>query len=362
MVRQIEVRELDRPPYETTDELDRYNPKYSAFNRRFWDSELEDYFQKYYKVQTDHIVSGDEGYRLDDYALMGGAWHVQSLGEGMLSASGSLKDVGLYSWRDEPSPILSRGDNWPPAENHPLETDPETGSKLLKRASGFYGAAETGITELDERWVFSHTYDPKTDENKPLEIPEGLKYAIVFLVEMRLKNLKRSPSAFASAETGLAYSKMAFVASSLAQFIRNLGHRAIPCGNDTALSIPLAIDAGLGQLGRNGLLITPWYGPRVRIAKVLTDMPLETDRPIDFGLTEFCENCKKCAEKCEEEGPGAISFDERTEGGPTISNNPGASKWYIDPEKCVKFWAENGTDCSTCIAVCPFSENETEKL
>ena len=61
----------------------------------------------------------------------------------------------------------------------------------------------------------------------------------------------------ASTATGLVYSKMPFVTSTLAQMIRNLGYNALPCGNDTALSIPLAIDAGLGQLGKNGLLITP---------------------------------------------------------------------------------------------------------
>jgi len=84
----------------------------------------------------------------------------------------------------------------------------------------------------------------------------------------------------------------------LAEAIRMMGYNAIPCKNGTALSIPLAIDAGLGQLGRNGLLITPKYGPAVRIGKVLTDMPLVPDRPIDFGVTEFCQSCKKCAEHC----------------------------------------------------------------
>jgi len=77
-----------------------------------------------------------------------------------------------------------------------------------------------------------------------------------------------------SAATGLGYSKMAFVSSLLAQFVRNIGYQALPCGNDTALSIPLAVDAGLGELGRNGLLITPQFGPRVRLCKVFTDLPL----------------------------------------------------------------------------------------
>jgi ferredoxin len=42
--------------------------------------------------------------------------------------------------------------------------------------------------------------------------------------------------------------------------------------------------------------------------------------------------------------------------GKTISNNPGVLKWYIDPEKCIQFWRENGTDCANCITACPFNK------
>lgn len=39
------------------------------------------------------------------------------------------------------------------------------------------------------------------------------------------------------------------------------------------------------------------------------------------------------------------------------SNNPGVLKWYVDAEKCYEFWCDNGTDCSTCIAVCPYNKS-----
>jgi reductive dehalogenase len=146
---------------------------------------------------------------------------------------------------------------------------------------------------------------------------------------------------------------MAFVASSLAHYIRSLGYKAIPCGNDTALSTPLAIDAGLGELGRNGLLITEKFGPRVRISKVFTDLPLVADKPIESGVRELCDTCGRCAEEC----PGrAISFGEPTNEGPTISNSSGAYKWYINPEKCFEFWVRNTGGCGNCIRVCPFNK------
>jgi epoxyqueuosine reductase QueG len=68
--------------------------------------------------------------------------------------------------------------------------------------------------------------------------------------------------------------------------------------NDTALAIPYAIKAGLGEYGRHGLVITPEFGPRVRFGKIFTDMPLAHDVPLRFGVTEFCEACNLCAKAC----------------------------------------------------------------
>ncbi|MBW2084257.1 MAG: reductive dehalogenase [Deltaproteobacteria bacterium] len=152
--------------------------------------------------------------------------------------------------------------------------------------------------------------------------------------------------------TGLGYSVQAVLANLLAAFIRGLGYQAIPSGNDTALSIPLAIAAGLGELGRNGLLITPKFGPRVRICKVFTDLPLAHDTYRPFGVARFCETCKKCARNCPSR---AITFGERTIEGPSMSNFSGALKWYINPEKCFLFWVKNWMDCNNCVMSCPFN-------
>ena len=173
---------------------------------------------------------------------------------------------------------------------------------------------------------------------------------------MNADGISVTPALPACAATGLGYSKMAFVISCLGEFIRNLGYRAIQCGNDTALSIPLAIDAGLGALGRNGLLVTPEYGSNVRICKIFTDLPLISDKPnarFISKLSDFCKNCFLCAESCE---TNAISFaKESLYQGDTISNNSGVKKYYINPEKCFEFWTENNSDCSKCITICPFS-------
>jgi reductive dehalogenase len=119
------------------------------------------------------------------------------------------------------------------------------------------------------------------------------------------------------------------------------------------LSVPLALAAGLGEAGRHGLLITEKFGPRVRLSKVFTDLPLAHDDYRPFGATEFCSTCRKCARRCPSQ---AIPHGDPTTKGPTTSNHSGVLKWYVNSEKCYQFWSRNMMDCANCIAVCPFNK------
>jgi len=151
----------------------------------------------------------------------------------------------------------------------------------------------------------------------------------------------------------MGYARIGIIDIALAEAIRTLGYNAIPTMNSTGLSVPLAIDAGLGQLGRNGLLITPDYGAAVRIGKVLTDMPLVPDGPIDFGVTKFCESCTKCAQSCPAK---CIPFGERTYTAPVDTGNSGAFKWFVDGRMCLKLWVESGASCVNCQGVCTYTK------
>jgi epoxyqueuosine reductase QueG len=107
----------------------------------------------------------------------------------------------------------------------------------------------------------------------------------------------------------------------------------------------LAIDAGLGELGRFGYLIADRVGPRCRLFACLTDMPLTPDRPVDLGAETFCEKCVKCADSCPSR---AIPT-----GGKTMGR--GLLRWKMDEEACFAYWGRIGTDCSVCMGVCPYS-------
>ena len=198
------------------------------------------------------------------------------------------------------------------------------------------------------------TYKPGYLKDGTLRIPRTMNRVIVMAFEMDFDGIMTSLAGASAGAVGNGYSKMAFTSATLAEFIRSLGFNALPCGNNTGLSVPMAIDAGLGELGRHGVLITPKYGPRVRLAKVITDMPLLTDSPISFGATDFCEICGKCAERC----PGeAISYGPRVGKGNDRSNNPGVLKWPVKATKCFNVWLANGMlDCGVCIRTCPFNK------
>jgi reductive dehalogenase len=284
------------------------------------------------------------GYRHEEQALADAAWYLEDSFAMGCQGSGH---PGLYAWQTTDS-----GRAGAPPD---LKADPAGITKKVKRAARLFGASLVGVCELNRRWLYARVSDDLSGEHRPLDLPEGYRYAIALAVEMDHGLIQTSPTAGAAAATGLGYSRMAFIAGLLAHFIRDLGYRAIPCGNDTALSIPIAIEAGLGELGRNGLLVTEKFGPRVRLCKVFTDLPLVPDGPRFLGVEAFCRTCLKCAQDCPSR---AISFGPRTAEPLNISTNPGVLKWPVNGEQCFKFWAANGLDCADCIRVCPFNQGD----
>ncbi len=194
---------------------------------------------------------------------------------------------------------------------------------------------------------------PHYNEKGDLQIPETMNRVVVMAFEMDYDTVMQYPNVNGGAAAMHGYSRMATTSSALAMFIKELGYNAIPCGNNTGLSVPMAIDAGLGELGRQGVLITPKYGPRVRLAKVITDLPLAVDRPISFGVKEFCDVCMKCAKDCPSQ---AILHGDQIMQSDNVSNNPGVKKWPIDPVKCQTGWKMSGSDCGVCIRTCPFNK------
>jgi len=165
---------------------------------------------------------------------------------------------------------------------------------------------------------------------------------------MRNEMIQQGPGPGTVMESAREYANAAHIALQLTNFLRTLGYsaRAHIDGNYRVICPLVARDAGLGEIGRLGFLITPDLGPRVRIAVVTTDMELIPDNYIPAAsVIDFCNFCTKCADSCP---AGAIPTDDRRE-------YQGALRWRIDTDDCFKYWNIIGTDCGRCMAVCPYS-------
>jgi ferredoxin len=217
---------------------------------------------------------------------------------------------------------------------------------FLKARARAWGAREVGVAELQPYAIYTHVGRGSGIYGEKITLSH--RWAIAFTVEMDHAILKTAPEAPVVAESARRYAEAARIAVPMASLIRSLGFpaRAHIDGNYRVIAPLVARDAGLGEIGRMGLLMTPGLGPRVRLGVVTTDLPLAPDpRPRDGSVIDFCSVCRKCAENCPAR---AIPFDDRKE-------TDGALRWRIDPERCFHYWCAIGTDCGRCLTVCPYS-------
>ncbi len=302
------------------------------------------------------------GFTRVDWALHHGAWAIEH--SATPGSKFGMPNTGWYSWKQkskaEKDSFLDL--NYVYDERHEFKNKREA-AEVIKRAARLFGAELIGITHRNKMWDYSKHYDAlKKKEISWDEFPFEPKTVIVMGVEMDYDSIAAAPSYTTEGAIGEGYSTMAVVAYQLSVFLKCLGYKAVAAGNDMGVSVPYAVQAGLGEGGRNGLLITYRYGPRVRLCKVYTDLDfVEYDKPQTFGARHFCERCQRCADAC----PGrAIPKDLKPSMAPTHDNpekwfnNPGVEKWYLDAKKCFEYWCKANNSCATCITSCPYNKPE----
>jgi len=231
-----------------------------------------------------------------------------------------------------------------------LPVSAEEMTPLIKGLTRYWGAHSVGIAELRDYHVYTHIGRGEGPYGAPIELDH--RYAIAFTVEMDHRMVSAAPTAATTMESARQYLEAARVALQLAAYIRALGYpaRAHIDGNYRVIAPLVAWDAGLGEIGRMGLLMTPDLGPRVRVNVVTTDLPLIPDaRRRDPTVLDFCAQCRKCAENCPSR---AIPMGDPIPEGDL-------ERWKIDPVACFRYWATVGTDCAVCMRVCPYSHPDT---
>jgi ferredoxin len=246
---------------------------------------------------------------------------------------------------------ITRDVEWQPApiDGGLVEASPEEFTRRVKGFARYLGANLVGTTKLNPAYVYSHIGRSPGPWGEPITLNH--EFAVAIGVEMKPELIRHAPDGATTTETAFKYFEAAKVAMLLARYINLLGYeaRAHIDGNYRVLCGPIAADAGLGELGRLGLIITPRFGPRVRWSTVTTNLPLIQDKPVTFGVQHFCDSCRKCAVNCPSQ---AIAHGDKA----VIL---GVEKWQSDQESCYRFWRHQGSDCSVCVRVCPYSHPAT---
>lgn len=209
-------------------------------------------------------------------------------------------------------------------------TDPATLTRMVKETARDLGADLVGVAEVDQAFVYKGRYVTH-------------KYAISLGAEMDYGRIATSPSRESRIESCRLYCTLGETTTRLAEYIRGLGfdaHSQHPMGGGDVLLVPFAVAAGLGEHGRNGLLISREFGPCLRLGCVTTDIPLLLDKPVDLGVSWYCQICDVCRKAC----PGAAIPE-------SPSRVRGIEKYTIDWPSCFHYF-EQLSACSICIKEC----------
>lgn len=350
--------------YEVQPYYRRFDQKYNMVRQGLWRVGLVPPETDLLINRTKLVRKGIQGYTLLDWAFASAAQ-----ASPLVSCfDHNVPNRGPTSWKPLGPP--------PPEGIGKWSASPATNSRVLKKVARLFGAGDVGITLLDRRWVYSNWFDEKTRQSYPIRfsdepgyaevnvptclddltqvVPANMKYVAVFIIPMNRQGIAAAPTLTEMATTLATYSEIGRLLVSVAEFIRSLGYNAIPSSNCTALSVPLAIDAGLGELGRHAKLIHPVWGPVCRICKIITDLPLVPDTPIASGATTFCDSCGKCADACPARAipKGPRSFEPAGD-----FSSAGVRQWQIDHAKCYQYWHKVGTNCGICVRVCPYNKS-----
>jgi ferredoxin len=332
--------EVDSPTYEIVDTVERYDQRDHANARKLLvpgSDEYEDYYNRRpdLKEWDDKNRERQAGHKIE-------SCRVDPVGSQIVPAA-------FYGRRVLGMPDVVEGKI---AVRQRLDTgkadvNPQGMARMIKSFAGYFGAGRVRITRLNPDWVYTHYAAPYTLEpyGKPVEL--DYKYIICMAFPQNLNMMANGDGVAAHLEVGWMYAYTSLVSVIIAQHIRSLGWRtkALPAENSPLLIVPTFVDAGIGEQGRTCHVVTKEFGNNFRPGAIATDMPLAIDKPVDFGLQDFCEKCKICADECP---AGAIPKGDK-------EVVRGARVWHFNGDKCRRYQDYKGISCGICQYVCPWS-------
>jgi len=171
--------------------------------------------------------------------------------------------------------------------------------------------------------------------------------AVILAMEMNKDDIDKATSQATLNMVFETYDDLGKAANEITEFLRDHGYAAQadhPLGG-LVLFPPLAQKAGIGWVGKHGLLISPEFGPRLRLAAVytnITNLPFVDSNPHGW-IEDYCKTCRICVQEC----PPEAILDE------SESHDTGRVT-HISQQECFEYFAQY-YGCSICVKVCPFS-------
>jgi ferredoxin len=221
----------------------------------------------------------------------------------------------------------------PPVADHSADHTPLDWTTGLNQFIQNNTCEKIGVAQMNPDWVYQgHTISQSR--------------VIIVGVQHAYDQISTAPEPTAGVEVMIQYARAAKAAKDIAGWIRNQGWDAEPVTGPMtgALTmIPPALACGFGELGKHGSIINPDLGASFRLSAVLTDAPFAPTPPQDYGIDDFCQNCRICEDACP---PEALNPHKQTV--------RGTQKWYVDFDKCLPYFNQSN-GCAICIAVCPWS-------
>ncbi|MHA1374056.1 MAG: 4Fe-4S binding protein [Promethearchaeota archaeon] len=221
-----------------------------------------------------------------------------------------------------------------PTRNIEDNINPKLWEDLNRYSRDKWGIIKIGFTKLPKELIF---------RDKLVLFP----HVLIFVMEMDKKKIDTAPNVPAGKEAMRIYAKLGIAVNDIADWLRTKGIR---CQSNhplrgLTLTPPLGGKSGIGWQGRQGLLITPEFGPRVRLAPIYIENKCFefTDSLEHKWIEEYCKICNRCIRECP---VGAIWEEKKV---------IGKRSTCIDIIKCFPYFSET-LGCSVCIKVCPFSE------
>jgi ferredoxin len=339
------AQEVDQPTYEVVGEIERVDQRDTIQSRTMLkDTESEEY--KDYYSRHPEKKEADDNMRANLHTSLEKHFRADPLGAFFQSNVFATRHfLGLPEMIEpgkEGTPL------WQTMDVDLSKVTPEEFTQRIKDYAMFLGTSKVRIAHLRKEWVYtnySHPYTPYP-YGKPVD---DMEYPYIICLAMRQNPavVRHGDRYVFCIEAGWRYSLTSLVSITLANLIRSWGFRAraLPPENSPFMVVPTFIDAGIGEQGRMGICVSKEFGNNFRPAGVATDMPLVVDKPVDFGLQDFCDKCRVCADACP---CGAITRDERIV-------RRGVRRWQVDDYKCRSYWNHLGFPCAICQAACPYN-------